>query len=90
MIERIRDYEMSLWTLQDSFITVLKSINLYDKDQIQNGRITLQDDGENRISFDIPMYYHNGNEMIENPLWYNKLNGNLIANLRKIKVIFNK
>jgi len=30
------------------------------------------------------------NKKIENPIWYNTRNGNLMVNLRKIKVIINK
>lgn len=88
--KNIRSYEVSIWTLQDSFITVLKPLNLEHKGAIQDGKITLQDDGENRISFSIPMYIREKGEFIENPLWYNTEDGNLIANLRKLKVIFNK
>lgn len=88
--EQLRNYEVSIWTLQDSFITVLKPLNLEFKGVIQDGKITLQDDGVNNISFSIPMYIMNNGQKIENPLWHNKLDGNLIANLRKIKVIFNK
>jgi len=36
------------------------------------------------------MYLFKGKELIENPIWNNVTNGNLIANMRKIKVIFNK
>lgn len=88
--KNIRSYEVSIWTLQDSFIAVLKPLNLEHKGAIQDGKITLQDDGENRISFSIPMYIREKGEFIENPLWYDTENGNLIANLRKLKVIFNK
>ena len=88
--KNIRSYEVSIWTLQDSFITVLKPLNLEHKGAIQDGKITLQDDGENRISFSIPMYIREKGEFIENPLWYNTEDGNLIVNLRKLKVIFNK
>jgi len=88
--ENIRNYEVSIWTLQDSFITVLKPLNLEHKGAIQDGKITLKDDGENTISFSIPMYIREKGEFIENPLWYNRQEGFLIANLRKLKVIFNK
>ena len=36
----IRSYEVSIWTLQDSFITVLKPLNLEHKCVIQEGKIT--------------------------------------------------
>jgi len=54
--------------------------------------MVLKDDGENTFSFKIPMYLvsDESNDFIENPIWYNFINGNLISNLRKVKVIFNK
>ena len=40
MIQRTaRDYEVSLWTLQDSFIAILKPYGLEYKGQIQSGKI---------------------------------------------------
>lgn len=87
----LRSYEVSIWTLQDSFITILKPSNLEHQGQIIEPNMTLKDDGENKFSFKIPMYISDNNgELIENPIWYNTKNGNIIANLRKIKVIFNK
>ena len=88
--QTIRPYEMSLWTLQDSFITVLKSLNVSQKGHIQEPVITIKTDGTQELNFSIPMYIFNGKELVENPIWYNVINGTLIANLRKIKIIFNK
>lgn len=85
--ENIRNYEVSIWTLQDSFITVLKYSDLENKGQIEEGIMKLNIDGTQELSFRIPMYLEDG---LENPNWYNTRNGNLIANMRKIKVIFNK
>lgn len=86
----IRPYEMSLWTLQDSFITVLKSINTIDEGQLETPKIRIKNDGTQELSFSIPMYYRKNGELIENPIWFNTQNGVLLVNLRKIKVIFNK
>ena len=91
----IRTYEISIWTLQDSFITVLKWANLEQKGQVQNPILTLDVDGTQTLSFSIPMYLNipNGTGAIEkkeNPIWYNTQNGNLMTNMRKIKVILNK
>lgn len=36
------------------------------------------------------MYYRKDGVLVENPIWYNVINGFLIVNLRKLKVIFNK
>lgn len=89
-LEDYRNYEVSIWTLQDSFITVLKHTNVELKGQVQNPIIKLKDDGTEEFSFSIPMYLTFGNKQIENPIWYNTTNGNLIVDLRKIKVICDK
>ena len=86
----IRSYEVSLWTLQDGFISVLKFAHLENKGQIQEPKMTLKDDGTQEFKFKLPMYIYEGGTFKENPIWYNKINGNLIANMRKVKVIFNK
>jgi len=53
--------------------------------------LKLSDDGTEELIFTIPMYINAfDGQMIENPIWYNVINGNLIANMRKLKVIFNK
>ena len=98
----IRNYEVSVWTLQDSFITVLKPDKLESKGQIENAKMHLVNDGTAELSFTIPMYlghtentywYDETNEAAptrENPLWQNTVNGVILAGMRKIKVIFNK
>ena len=91
MIEHIRSYEVSIWTLQDSFITVLKPSNLEPKGQIQNPSMKLKDSNDDTFSFRIPMYLNTmDGSFIENPIWFTTRNGNIIADMRKIKVIFNK
>jgi len=87
---RTRDYEVSLWSLQDSLIAILKQYGLEFKGQIEEGKLTDKDDGTQTFSFKIPMYYYKDGEKIENPSWYNVASGKLIANMRKVKVIFNK
>lgn len=90
--EEIRSYEVSIWTLQDDFITVLKWSDVEHKGRIQNPNLAMANDGTPQIfTFSIPMYYDNGTGcLIENPIWYNTRNGNIMINLRKIKIIFNK
>ena len=88
--KKIRDYEVSIWTLQDEFISVLKLSHLEHKGQIEQGKINIKDDGTQELTFSIPMYIYQGTIRVENPIWYNVRNGNLIVNMRKIKVIFNK
>ena len=85
--EKIRSYEVSIWTLQDDFITVLKPSDLENKGQIEEGIARMNVDGTRELNFRIPMYIEPG---VENPAWYNVRKGFIIANMRKIKVIFNK
>jgi len=86
----IRPYEISLWTLQDGFITVLKPLGLGNKGQIEKPQFNLKTDGTQELSFQLPMYYRDGGELIENPIWYSYRDGLLVENLRKLKLIFNK
>ena len=89
--ENLRPYEISLWTLQDSFITVLKSADVSSRGQIETPKCLVKDDGTQELNFSIPMYYRNEEgEFIENPVWHDVINGSLIVNLRKLKLIFNK
>ncbi len=88
--DNIRPYEISLWTLQDSFITVLKPLEVFNRGQIETPKCLIKNDGTQELSFTIPMYYRENGILIENPIWYNVINGALIVNLRKLKVIFNK
>ena len=88
--EAIRNYEVSIWTLQDEFITVLKWPNLEQKGEIENPKLTLDVDGTRNFTFSIPMYLYQNNKLVENPIWYNTRNGNIAVDMRKIKVIFNK
>lgn len=86
----LRPYEISLWTLQDSFISILKPINVFRKGQIETPKSQIKNDGTAELNFSIPMYYRDNGILVENPIWYNVINGTLIANLRKLKLIFNK
>ena len=83
----IRSYEVSIWSLQDSFITVLKWADVDNRGQIQNPELILDIDGTETFKFSVPMYLKIGEE---NPIWYNTANGNLMIGMRKIKVILNK
>lgn len=100
----VRSYEVSLWTLQDDFLTVLKWSDAGQKGQIQNPELILNVDGTEKLSFSIPMYIRTMDYVKnqstgeleykqvykENPSWYTVENGMLILGLRKLKVIFNK
>ena len=89
--KEIRSYEVSLWTLQDSFITVLKWSDAEQKGRIEKPKMILNIDGTEKFTFSIPMYIFVNGEFIENPNWYNTRNGNIMPeSMRKIKVTFNK
>ena len=88
--EILRPYELSLWTLQDSFITVLKPIGSFNRGQIETPKCRIKNDGTQELNFSIPMYYREEGILVENPIWFNVINGSLIVNLRKLKLIFNK
>ena len=86
-----RSYEISLWTLQDKFITVLKPINVRNVGQLESKDLQLNaSDGINQYSCSIPMYVYDGAIRKENPIWHNTINGDIIANMRKLKIILNK
>ena len=87
---RIRSYEVSIWTLQDRFLSVLKWATMDCKGQIQEPEITLRDDGTQEFSFTIPKFYYSGANKIDNPMWLHLENQPLEANMHKLKVIFNK
>ena len=86
----VRDYEVSIWTLQDSFITVLKPYGIELKGQLQEPDLKIVDDGTLEFTFNLPMYYTLNGEWLKNPLWNNVINGIIVANMRKIKIIFKK
>ena len=56
--------------------------------------MSISDDAMETFNFTVPMYlsYNEDGTLIrrENPIWYTISGGDLIKNMRKIKVIFNK
>ena len=88
--KEIRSYEVSLWTLQDEFITVLKWSDVEQKGRIESPKLTLNVDGTQKFTFSIPMWYNINGVIQDNPNWYTVEQGQLIMGLRKVKVIFNK
>ena len=72
--ELLRDYEVSIWTLQDSFITVLKPSMTESKGTIENAEFNLKNDNTLALSFSLPMYIQAGENRTENPIWYNVRN----------------
>lgn len=88
--QRVRSYEVSIWTLQDRFVSVLKWATMDNKGEVQNPEMTLRDDGTQELSFTIPQYYQDGLVRILNPLWKHLDQQPLEANMHKLKVVFNK
>ena len=88
--EYIRPYELSIWTLQDSFVTVLKWSEIENRGQLQNSNVELVDDGTEKLEFSVPLYYYDNGIKIINPLWKNFDNSLIIPHMHKIKLIFNK
>ena len=86
----LRNFEISIWTLQDSFITVIESAFNKVKGKTQNAVMTLNMDGTESLTFTIPMKYDLNGELIVNPSWNSTMNGNILVNMRKVKVILNK
>ena len=87
---RSRDYEVSVWTLQDEFISVLKPTGIVNRGQIENATMKIVDDGTQVFTFSIPMYIYIDGLMTENPVWKNTRDGNIIEDMRKVKVTFNR
>ncbi len=88
--QKIRSYEISIWTLQDRFLSVLKWSTMNQKGQIQEPEVILRDDGTEELSFTIPKFYWVGPDKIPNPMWLHLQDQPLEANMHKLKVIFNK
>lgn len=86
----VRSYEISIWTLQDRFLSVLKWATQDHKGQIQEPEMTIRDDGTQELSFIIPKFYWVGANKIQNPMWLHLEDQPLEANMHKLKVIFNK
>lgn len=86
----IRPYELSIWNLQDGFISILKPYGIETKGQIEDTSLAIKDDGTMELKFKLPMYYSQDDRFVDNPYYYNVTNGNLIVNTRKVKLIFNK
>ena len=86
----IRSYEISIWTLQDRFVSILKWATMDQKGEVQNPQVILRDDGTQEFTFNIPQYYQDGFKRISNPLWIHLDQQPLEANMHKLKVVFNK
>ena len=85
-----RTYEISLWTLQDSFIAVLGDSSSQYKGYITDPTMQLSNDGTLELDFTLPMYIDNGITRVKSNIWAQMTDAVTIAGMRKIKVIFNK
>lgn len=86
----VRSYEISIWTLQDRFVSILKWATMDQKGEVQDPQVILRDDGTQEFTFSIPQYYQDGFNRIANPLWIHLDQQPLEANMHKLKVVFNK
>ena len=85
----LRNFEISVWTLQDEFITVIEDSNNKLRGKTQDATITLNVDGTQELTFSIPMYISKNGQLIENLAW-RRAQETILVNTRKIKVILNK
>lgn len=87
------NYEISLWTHRDEFLSVLvQSGQWYSKEAV-NPIYKASANGEISVNFSIPIIIYNkeNKQWVDNSLWYNKLrNENSLANEKKVKLIFDK
>ena len=90
-MENLRNFEISIWTLQDRFITVLEDSYNKLKGKTQDATMTLNIDGTQELTFTIPMKFDVGDHYVTNPAWISAVDeSQLLVNTRKIKVILNK
>ena len=86
-----RPYEISLWTYNDRFLSVLVAS---DAPKLKEGYEPHWYDGingEKKLTFTIPIKYFSAEtgEFINNEKWYDELRQtNSLANEKKIKLIF--
>ena len=86
----IRSYEITIWTLQDRFVSVLKQFNMDCKGQIQDPEVVIGNGEIGKLTFSIPKMYWLQGQKYENPLWHQLDNYPLEANMHKLKVVYNK
>lgn len=88
--KKFRNYEVSVWTIQDNYIATLKSgdpISISGENlpaivwsqaratgQIQNAKMELNIDGTSNFTFEVPMYLFINGKKVENPNWYSTHN----------------
>ena len=86
-------YEISLWTFNDKFVSVLASSDVPHKGNAYLPKRYSGLNGESKLSFTLPLKYYDADlgEWVTNEKWYDELkNSNSLANGRKVKLIFDK
>ena len=86
-------YEISLWTHDDKFISILAQSSKYYAREAFNPIFKINTNGEINLSFTIPIIIFNKetNTWEDNTLWYNTLkNNHSLSNEQKVKLIFDK
>ena len=81
-----RTYEISLWTLQDSFIAVLGDSTSQTRGYIESPSMQLSNDGTQELDFSLPMYIDDGITRRKSNIWEQMTDAVTIAGMRKIKV----
>ena len=89
-MSQLRNFEISIWTLQDDFITVIESAWIKNKGKTENASMTLNIDGTQQLTFRVPMYYYVDGKRVANPAWLTFTESKILLNTRKVKVILNK
>ena len=89
----LRPYEISLWTYNDNFITILTSSDSSSFGETYENTWEDNINGEGKLTFTIPIIYRSPltGEVVTNEKWYDELKKEkLLANEKKVKLIFNK
>ena len=89
-MSQLRNFEISIWTLQDDFIATIESAWAKAKGKTQNASMNLNIDGTQQLTFSVPMYYYVDGQKISNPAWITFSENKILLNTRKVKVILNK
>lgn len=88
--QKIRPYEMQIWSLSDKYIMTIDTSSDSFMGQIFSPEMNIKDDGTGNLKFSVPMYIRENGVKKENPVWFNLINGQTLHSLRKLKVIFEK
>ena len=88
-----RPYEISLWSHNDRFLSILTSSDAPSLGSAYDPHWYDGINGEKKLTFTIPIKYFDPqtNEFVNNEKWYNELKqSHTLANEKKVKLIFDK